>query len=67
MATSNTPTKETTIHPLGRQVLKMRITEVPLAGRLLLWPTTALVGCRNLSLNVHQNIANEWMNNAVQR
>ena len=29
------------IHPLVRQVLKMRIMEVPLAGRLLLWLTTA--------------------------
>ena len=53
------------IHPLVRQVLKMRIMEVPLAGRLLQWLTTAPVGCHNLGQNVHQNIANEWMNNAV--
>ena len=53
------------IHPLVRQVLKMRIWGVPLAGGLLLWLITALAGPRNLSKNLHQNIANEWMNNAV--
>ena len=37
------------IHPVIRQVLKMRFIEVPLAGRLLLWLTTALVGGRNLN------------------
>ena len=55
------------IHPVVRQVLKMTFMEVPLAGRLLLWLTPALVGGCNLSLNMHQNIANDWMNNAVQR
>ena len=40
-----------------REVLKMRIWGVPLAGGLLLWLITALAGPRN--------IANEWMNNAV--
>ena len=44
----------------------MRIWGVPLAGGLLLWLITALAGPRNLSKNLHQNIANEWMNNAVQ-
>ena len=39
--------------------------EIHLAGRMLLWHTTAIVGGRNLSQNVHQNIANDWMNNAV--
>ena len=53
------------IHPVVRQVLKMTFMEVPLAGRLLLWLTPALVGGCNLSLNMHQNIANDWMNNAV--
>ena len=53
------------IHPLVRQVLKMRIWGVPLAGGLLLWLITAPAGPRNLSKNLHQNIANEWMNNAV--
>ena len=53
------------IHPVIRQVLKMRTMEVPLGGRLLLWLSTALVGSRNLSQNVLQNIANDWMNNAV--
>ena len=55
----------TAIHPVVRQVLKMTFMEVPLAGRLLLWLTPALVGGCNLSLNMHQNIANDWMNNAV--
>ena len=53
------------IHPVVRQVLKMIFMEVPLASRLLLWLTPALVGGCNLSLNMHQNIANDWMNNAV--
>ena len=54
------------IHP-GRQVLKMIIIGVPPAVRLLLWLTTALVGGRNLSQNMHQNIANDWMNRAVNK
>ena len=44
-----------------------RFMEVTLAGRLLLWLSSALVvGC-NLSQNMHQNIANDWMNNPYQR
>ena len=42
------------IHPLVRQVLKMRIWGVPLAGGLLLWLITALAGPRNLSKNVDE-------------
>ena len=53
------------IHPVIRQVLKMRFMEVHLAGRLLLWLTSALVGGCNLSQKMHLNIANDWMNNAV--
>ena len=53
------------IHPLVHQVLKIRIWRVPVAGGLLLWLITALAGPRNKSKNLHQNIANEWMNNAV--
>ena len=48
-----------------RQVLKMKIWGVPLAGGLLLWLIAALAGPRNLSKNLHQNISNEWMNDAV--
>ena len=46
--------------------MKTRFMEVPPGGRLLLWLTTALVGGRNLSQNMHHNIANDWMNNAVE-
>ena len=53
------------IHPLVRQVLKMRIKAVPLPVRLLLWLITAPAGPSNLSKIVHQNIINEWMNSAV--
>ena len=41
------------IHPVVRQVLKMRFMEVHLAGRLLLWLTSALVGGCNLSQKMH--------------
>ena len=41
------------------------IQGVPLTGRLLLWLTAALVDGRNLIQNMHLNIANAWMNNAV--
>ena len=53
------------IHPVIRLVLKMGITKVPLVGGLLLWFTTAQIDGRNLNQNMPQNIANDWMNNAV--